>query len=79
MTITRKITFEIPDKTRIAEVQAAVTYALDEHSIVENVGGSGQVLTFRVRFANEAEVPSITHAARIEALHVTPCEMKVSR
>lgn len=77
MSTRRLITFEIPDQTLIPEVQAAVTHALDENAIVERVGGSGQVLTFRVRFAHDAEVAGLAHDAAIAALRVTSCEMRV--
>lgn len=76
MTTTRRITAEVPDRTRIAEVQAAMTDALDHHAIVDNVGGSGQVIVFDVTFAHDAEVAGLVHAATIAALHVTPCEVK---
>lgn len=77
MSVTKRVTFEVPGRNRIPEVQAEVTRVLDEHAIVENVGGRGQVLWFRVTFAAEHEVKPLTTKAHNAALHVTTCDMTV--
>jgi hypothetical protein len=78
-TATRTVTFEVPDQTRITEVQAEVTRVIEQEcrSIIRSTGGRGQTLTFKVTFGNTAEVQPATHAAHLAALHVTPCEMRV--
>jgi hypothetical protein len=76
--MTTTITFEVPDRSRIAEVQAEVVRVLDEHTIVNNVAGSGQVLIVEVTFGNKAEVAPLTRAAYLAAMHLTPVEMRVA-
>jgi hypothetical protein len=77
--VTRNLTVEVPNRALIAQVQGEMTRVLDEHAIVDAVGGSGQVLTFRVTFGNAVEVPSLVHSAYLAGLHVTPIHPVVVR